>query len=152
MANERIIIPGITSNANSEGPYAERHEGGVRICGIGYYDDEVTLTPEQLRKLGYVPANPEGAIVLEVEDESDGRITQILCTAISGGQDSTDGEPNHVSLAIKRPGADDKLVRYRRLAKQMCQLCNGQGFLSPDMGPGAPCYTCNGTGEVEVVS
>lgn len=143
----KITIPGITSRADRDGALAETHEGGVRISGIGYYDDEVVLTAEHLRQLGFMPANPEGAIVLEVE-ESDGRITQILCTGISGGQDSTDGEPNHVSLAIKRPGEDDKLVRYRRLVKSMCQLCNGQGFLSPDMGPGAPCYTCQGTGEV----
>lgn len=149
MANERITLPGITRRADREGPLAEPFEGGIRIRGIGYYDEEVTLTADNLRALGFIPYSPEGAVVLEVEDESDGRITKILCTAISGGQDSTDGEPNHVSLAIKQPGRDDKLVRYRRIAKVACQLCNGQGFLSPDCGPGAPCYTCNGTGDVE---
>jgi hypothetical protein len=146
----RVTLPGITSRADREGPTAEPHEGGIRVSSIGYYDDEVTLTAEHLRTLGFVPHNPEGAVVLEVEDESNGKVTQILCTAISGGQDSTDGEPNHVTLAIKRPGDADKLVRYRRLeeVEVACTLCNGHGLLWTALDSSRPCYDCNGTGKV----
>lgn len=51
-----VEIPHLASYRGPHVARAERVECGVKITDIGYYDEEITLTDEQLRQLGYVPA------------------------------------------------------------------------------------------------
>lgn len=65
--------------------------------------------------------------------------TVITCDGIAGGADSTDGEPNRLTLRISRLGQPDRVVQYRRVTPEADDLltqlrAEHQRFIDPSPG------------------
>lgn len=55
-ANVRVPVKQNASYAGPDAPSARRtNDGDIVVSGIGYYEDEVTLTKDVLKTLGYIP-------------------------------------------------------------------------------------------------
>ena len=54
-----VKIPHQPSYSSPRDVYARRTEdGGLALCGIGYYEEDLMLTREQLAQLGLVDVPP----------------------------------------------------------------------------------------------
>lgn len=70
-----------------------------------YALDRVSL---RVHGVDAAPAN-RGVLPADLDDGS-----SMIVDSIAGGADSTDGQPNRVTIRISRPGEDDLVVRYIR--------------------------------------
>jgi hypothetical protein len=66
MADTESKVPVPSWIAVPHGASARRVGDDVVVAGIGYYDDEITLTADILRRLGFVPAPPPPRYVMRL--------------------------------------------------------------------------------------